>query len=139
MRFLSSLIGLAVGLLPMGAAFADGIELPRRVQKTMGGNYVIRSVIVTNNAVTDLQYGLFDVLKDGRIGEQVSDAVFRPAVLNTQPGQKQNLLLSFDGTNINSEQLKALCMWSKPPVGRSEGPSQLLAAFRYCKLFTVVP
>lgn len=135
---IAKLIAMA-GLLAPQAAFADGIEISRIVRPNMSGNYTMRVVLVTDNAVNNLQYGLYNVTKDGRIGDQYADVTFRPAILNTQAGRKENLLVSFSGTLAPTEQLMALCMWKEPPTAIAGSGSQLLSAFRYCKLFTAKP
>lgn len=128
---------LLVGLAAR-PVFADGIELPKTIRPTPGGDYVVRSQIMTTQGVNGLQYQVFYVGKDGRIGEEVKDSILRPSKLNTKPGVKNRVLVIVPGKAVTDEQLLALCMWKDPPesVGQQ---SQLLAAFRYCKLFTAKP
>lgn len=129
---------LMAGLLPPRAALADGIELPQIVRPTPGGDYVLRSQITTSQAVTALQYEVFRVAPDGRIGDPVPETALRPTRLNTQPGVKNRVLVIVPGVAISSEQLLAICMWKDPPTATGT-QSQLLSAFRYCKLFTAKP
>lgn len=130
---------ILLGILTPLAAMADGIELPKQVRPSMGGDFVMRTVVTTTNSVQGLQYNLFQVTKDGRIGEPLKDTTFRPAVFNTQAGQKHNLLVRFPSSEVISERLLALCMWKEPPSATPGSPSQLLASFRYCKLFSAKP
>lgn len=129
---------LLAGPLYQQAALSDGIELPKIVRPTPGGDYVLRSQVMTTQAVSGLQYQVFRVGGDGRIGDEVPGTSLRPAKINTQPGVKNRVLLVVPGAAIANEQLLAVCMWKDPPepVGQQ---SQLLAAFRYCKLFTAKP
>lgn len=126
------LLGLAT------PALADGIELPKTIRPTPGGTYVVRAVITTTNAVQDLQYNVFNVAADGRIGDAVDGVTLRPAQLNTQPGVKRRILVVVPGQAIKQEQLLSLCMWKEPPQATGT-QSQLLAFFRYCKLFQAKP
>jgi hypothetical protein len=135
-RLLSGAV-LSLGLAA-GPALADGIELPKTVRPTPGGDYVVRSQLSTSQAVPGLQYEVFRVSADGRIGEPVEGTSLRPARLNTQPGVKNRVLVIVPGKAISGEQLLAVCMWKDPPTA-SGSQSQLLAMFRYCKLFTAKP
>lgn len=135
-RFLSGAL-LSLGLA-CGPALADGIEIPKVVRPTAGGDYVLRAQLITSQAVSGLQYEVFYVDDDGRIGEPVPGTALRPARLNTQPGVKSRLLVIVPGAAVSRERLLATCMWKDPPqaVGQQ---SQLLSAFRYCKLFSAKP
>lgn len=126
-------LGLAVG-----PALADGIELPKISRPTPGGDYVVRSVVTTSQNVSNLQYSVFRVSADGRIGEEIDGVTLRPARLSTRAGVKNRVLLVIPGQSVSTEQLAATCMWTDPPqaVGQQ---SQLLSMFRYCKLFTLKP
>lgn len=124
--------------LAAGPALADGIELPRISRPTPGGDYVVRSVVTTSQSVSSLQYSVFRVSADGRIGDEIEGVTLRPARLNTKAGVKNRVLLVIPGQSVSTEQLAASCMWTDPPqaVGQQ---SQLLSMFRYCKLFTLKP
>lgn len=127
---------LTLGLLPFaGAALADGIELPAKIRPGLGGNYVVRATLVTNNNVTGLQYAPFWVGKDGRIGDEISGFQRRPATVNTRAGEKRQVLVTFPASQIQPSQRLALCMWREPDIPAS-ATSQMINAFRYCKLFT---
>lgn len=131
---------LLAGLIALGGlpAWADGIELPRIVRPTPGGDYVLRSQVLTTQTVSNLQYSVFHVSADGRIGDEIQGVDLRPARLNSKAGVKNRVLLVIPGKEIKAEQLAATCMWTDPPqaVGQQ---SQLLSMFRYCKLFTLKP
>lgn len=99
------------------------------------GNYVIRATLVTNNNVSGLQYAPFLVGKDGRIGDEIPGFQRRPATLNTRAGEKRQVLVTFPASQAQPSQRLALCMWREPDIPAS-ATSQMINAFRYCKLFT---
>jgi hypothetical protein len=126
---------LSLGLLPFaGAALADGIELPAKVRPGFGGQYVVRATLVTSNNVTGLQYAPFTVTPDGRIGEEVPGFQLRPTTINTRAGEKRQVLVTFPAAQTFPSSRLALCMWRQPDVPKSD-TSQMINAFRYCKLF----
>jgi hypothetical protein len=116
-------------------ALADGIEIPKKVNRTVGGNFVIRAVVSTTNDVSNLQYGLYKV-NNGSIGEELKDVVKRPEFMSTTAGQKRPILFNFNVENKLSNQL-AVCMYSPSPKPTEVKSSQLISNFRYCKLFTI--
>ena len=136
-RFFSAAILLLAGL-HVGPAFADGIEIPKVVRPTPGGDYVLRAQLMTTQAVNNLQYEVFTVSSDGRIGDPVKDTSLRPIKLNTQPGVKNRVLVVVPGAAVQKEQLLSICMWKDPPEIAGQ-QSQLLSSFRYCKLFSAKP
>ena len=130
---------LSLGLLPLaGPALADGIELPNRIRPGFGGNYVIRATLVTSNNVSGLQYAPFRVEPDGRIGSELKDFRRRPEVVNTRAGEKRPVLVTFPAAQDLQTSRVALCMWREPDIPESE-TSQLINAFRYCKLVAIEP
>ena len=130
---------LSLGLLAQApAALADGIELPTKIKPGLGGRYVLRASLVTNNNVTGLQYAPFAVAADGRIGEELAEVQLRPATLNTRAGEKRQVLVTFPTAQAQAPTRLALCMWREPDVPKAE-TSQMINAFRYCKLFAVEP
>ena len=130
---------LSLGLLPCAsAALADGIELPAKIRPGFGGQYVLRATLMTNNNVTGLQYAPFTVTADGRIGDELQGFEKRPATLNTRAGEKRQVLVTFPAVQPQPLTRLALCMWRQPDIPKSE-TSQMINAFRYCKLFAVEP
>jgi hypothetical protein len=132
------LAAVLFGLVPM-PALSDGMEIPRIVRPTLGGDYVLRTELFTTNAVTKLQYDAFYVTDDGRIGEPIPGTDNRPKEPNTRAGQKKRVLVRIPGEAIDSEQLLAVCMWRDPEVLNDTGSSAMVASFRYCRLFTAQP
>ena len=129
------LAAITLGLAAM-PALSDGIEIPKTISPTMGGDYVLRTDLFTSNAVTKLQYDAFYVTDDGRIGEAVENTDLRPSAPNTREGVKKRVLIRIPGEAITKEQLLAVCMWRNPKVLNDTGSSAMVSAFRYCKLFT---
>lgn len=116
-------------------ALADGIELPRKIQPSPGGGFVLRGVVSTTNDVTRLEYNIFEV-DNGSIGEEISGVVKRPDFMKTTAGQKRTVLFTFPAESVNKDQL-AVCMFTPPLKPENVSQSQLVASFRYCKLFSV--
>jgi hypothetical protein len=134
------LIGLALlaGLFSSRAALADSVVIPKIVRPTPGGDYVLRAELVTAQNVIGLEYDVFWVGKDGRVGEAVEGTTLRPSRTNTRAGVKSRALVIIPGAAIKEETNAALCMWKEPP--KPEGTvSSFSAAFRYCKLFSIKP
>jgi len=128
---------LAVAVITGGFAlpvFADSIDLPERVGKSLGGSYVLRAELFTNNSVTDLQYNAFRVSSDGRIGAQIPGTDVRPKRVNTRSGQKKRVLVTFPGDAVEPGETISVCMWRPPTIVNNTGGSALASAFRYCKL-----
>lgn len=132
------LLLVALVMAPI-AAWADSITIPKLVRPTPGGDYVLRSQMVTANAVQDLQYDVFRIGADGRVGDAISGTTLRPGKVNTRAGVRTNVLVVIPGGEIKSEQLLAACMWAEPPKPIDASVSSFSSSFRYCKLFTVKP
>lgn len=130
---------LLIGGLACGPALAEGIELQKVVRPSMGGDFVVMPVFSTNEAVQGLSYNVFSVESNGSLGAAIEGVVLRPGVVNTSPGEKRRVLMIVPRQSVQSERLLAVCMWKEPTLPTSGGRSQLLAAFRYCKLFTARP
>lgn len=116
-------------------ALADGIELPKKIQPSPGGGFVLRGVVSTTNDVTRLEYGVFEV-DSGSIGNEVVGVIKRPEFMRTTAGQKRTVLFTFPKESVNKSQL-AVCMFTPPLKPENASQSQLVASFRYCKLFSI--
>lgn len=125
-------LGLVLSATPV---LADGIELPRKVNPNTTGSYSVRAVVTTTNSVRDLNYNIFET-KNGIIGAEVPNVVKRPQTMNTTAGEKRPVLFLFDYKNPEVKQL-AMCMYTVPPKASEVNTSQMIAAFRYCKLFSI--
>ncbi len=129
------LAAVTLGLVAM-PALSDGMEIPKVVSATMGGNYVLRAQLFTVNTVTDLQVQAFHIA-DGGVGEPIEGAVVRPKRNNTRAGQKKRVLVRWPGQAVKPGQIAALCMWKQPRIVNETGGSALAQSFRYCKLFKI--
>lgn len=136
--FTTAVTTLCLGLTS-GSALAEGIELPKTVRPSMGGDFIVNPVFSTNNAVQGLSYNIFSVNPNGSLGDALEGVVLRPNTVNTQPGEKRRVLMIVPQGAIKSERMLAVCMWKDPTLPGPGGRSQLLAAFRYCRLFTARP
>jgi hypothetical protein len=137
---LATVLALVAAAAPMFAApvLAEGVELPARIRPSLSGDYVLRAVLSTNESVRGLRYSLHKVVGGG-IREEIKDVARRPEVLNTRPGEKRPVVLSFKYPLSGPEEL-ALCMYADPPNPASSGSgSRLRVAFRFCKLLTLQP
>ncbi len=132
------LAAVALGVFGL-PSFADGIDIPKTIGATLGGDYVLRTQLYTNAAVTDLQVDVFHITDDGRVGDAVEGAEVRPKRNNTRAGQKKRVLVRIPGESVNGEQKLAVCMWRDPEVLNDTGSSAMVSVFRYCKLFTAKP
>ncbi len=129
---------LAALVMAPAASWADSITIPKLVRPTPGGDYVLRSHMVTTNSVTDLQYDVFRIGADGRVGDAIPGTTLRPGRITTRAGVRSNVLVVIPGAEIKNEQLLAACMWAEPPKP-NPSVSSFSAGFRYCKLFTAKP
>jgi hypothetical protein len=126
-------IGLTGFTLP---ALADGIEIPKTVRPSMGGNYVLRAGLLTNTNVQELEFAPFKVLDSGSIGEEVSGYEKRPNTINTRAGVMSSVLVTIPSSSATHDNKLAMCMWKKPVIEPSAS-SRVINAFRYCKIFTL--
>lgn len=134
-RWLPRIAGLSMAALA-SPVLAEGVELPPRIRPSLSGDYVLRATLSTSESVRGLRYGLHRVERGG-IREEVPAVARRPEVLNTRPGEKRSVVLSFKFPLNKPEEL-ALCMVADPPSPAGAG-SRLRVAFRFCKLFTLEP